>query len=322
MSCSSATRHAGDSVSRCVTRTSFTRSPRLVLMRVEEVAELRRLRCSRSFFSASSSSAPRSRPPLRDRRERLAVELGEVAHDPLVDAVGQQQHLDALLAEDLEMRAVPRRVERVRGHVVDLVLPFLHAADVVGERDGLRRRCRRASTRSAAGPRCARGWRSPRPTPSFSTRPNSLPELRVLLLVVRRELFEQREHLARAAAADRLDVLRFLQDLARDVERQVVRVDDAAHEAQVRRQQLLGVVHDEHAPHVELDAVARVAVPQVERRARRDVEQVRELLPALDARVRPRERILEVVADVLVELLVLLVGDVRLAAAPTARTPG
>jgi hypothetical protein len=47
--------------------------------------------------------------------------------------------------------------------------------------------------------------------------------------------------------ADGFDVARLLQDLARDVERQVVAVDDAAHEAQVRRQQLVGVVHDEHA---------------------------------------------------------------------------
>ena len=42
-------------------------------------------------------------------------------------------------------------------------------------------------------------------------------------------------------------------------------------EAQVRRQQLLGVVHDEDALDVELDAVALVAVPQVERRSARDV---------------------------------------------------
>ena len=95
---------------------------------------------------------------------------------------------------------------------------------------------------------------------------------------------------------------RFLQDLARHVERQVGRIDHAAHEAQIGRQQLLGVVHDEHAPHVELDPVARLAVPQVERRMRRNVEELRVLLPALDARVRPRERVLEVVADVLVEL--------------------
>ena len=59
-----------------------------------------------------------------------------------------------------------------------------------------------------------------------------------------------------------------------------------------------------------------VAVPQVERRVRRDVEQLRVFLPPLDARVRPRQRIVEVVADVLVELLVLLVGDLALRPRP------
>ena len=43
---------------------------------------------------------------LGDRLQRLAVELGERRHDPLVDAVVHQQHFDAELAEDLEVRAV------------------------------------------------------------------------------------------------------------------------------------------------------------------------------------------------------------------------
>ena len=110
--------------------------------------------------------------------------------------------------------------------------------------------------------------------------------------------------------------LRLLQDLARDVERQVVGIDHAAHEAQVLRHQLLGIVHDEHAAHVELDAVARVAVPQVERRAAGDVQQLRVFLLAFDARMRPGQRVVEIVADVLVEFLVLLFGDLVLAARP------
>ena len=107
-----------------------------------------------------------------------------------------------------------------------------------------------------------------------------------------------------------------LQDFARDVERQVVRVDHAAHEAQVGRHQLLGVVHDEHAPHVELDAVPVLAVPQVERRARRDVEQLRVFLAAFDLVVGVGERRFEVVRDVLVELVVLLFGDFDLRPRP------
>ena len=105
-----------------------------------------------------------------------------------------------------------------------------------------------------------------------------------------------------------LHVARLLQDLARDVERQVARVDDAAHEPEVRRHQVLGVVHDEDAPDVELDAVAMLAVPQVERRPLRDVEQLRVLVAAFDLRVHVGQRRLEVVRDVLVELVVLLLA--------------
>src|SRR5438876_265234 len=69
------------------------------------------------------------------RCERLARELGETRHQPFVDAIAQQQHLDAALAEDLQVRARTRRTERIRGHVVDPLLPLFHARDIIGERD-------------------------------------------------------------------------------------------------------------------------------------------------------------------------------------------
>ena len=47
------------------------------------------------------------------------------------------------------------------------------------------------------------------------------PELGVLLLVVLGQVFEHAQHLARAAAADAVDVLALLQDFARHIERQV-----------------------------------------------------------------------------------------------------
>jgi hypothetical protein len=50
----------------------------------------------------------------------------------------QEQHFDAELPEDLEVRAVLRRGVAVRRDVVDGVLPVLHPPDVGGERDGLR----------------------------------------------------------------------------------------------------------------------------------------------------------------------------------------
>jgi hypothetical protein len=58
--------------------------------------------------------------------------------------------------------------------------------------------------------------------------------------------------------------------------------------------------------------VAGGALEEVERRARRDVEQLRVFLLALDAGMDVRQRIFEIMRDVLVELVVLLVGDLRL----------
>ena len=145
------------------------------------------------------------------------------------------------------------------------------------------------------------------------------PKLHELVVFVRRERLEQAQHFLGAACANRLDVLRLLQDLARDIQRQVVRIDDTTHEPQISWQQLLRIIHDEDAADIKLDAVAGVAIPQIERRARREVEQFRVLLATLDAGVGPRERIVEIVPDVLVEFLVLLVADLALGACPQSR---
>ncbi len=72
-----------------------------------------------------------------DVDEALAVEIGQVAHQPLVDAVGQQQHFHALLAEHFQVRAVAHLAVALAGEVVDLVLAFAHAAEVIGQRHSL-----------------------------------------------------------------------------------------------------------------------------------------------------------------------------------------
>ena len=118
------------------------------------------------------------------------------------------------------------------------------------------------------------------------------------------------------SGTDRLHIAAFLQQFARHIQRQIGGIDYALHEPQIRWQQLLGVVHDEHALHVQLQPAAMLAVPQVERRMLRHVQQLRVLAAALDAVVRPRERVVVVVRDVLIELLVLLVADIALRACP------
>ena len=293
MSCSSATRHAGESVRRV--RDAHVLHP--VAQGAssaldEQVLVAPGLVLLGRFFSASSVELAQVERALGDRLQRLALELG---------AGATTTHSSTRSASSSTSMPFLRKIsrcglffaaaKRVGGDVVDRVLAFLHAADVVGERDGLLARCRSCveAKRSSFAMRSRLATSSP--TPSLSTRPNSFQNVAYFsLLVLARGLRAARARACAQPARIASTSLRLLQDLARDVERQVVRVDHAADEAQVRRQQLLGVVHDEDAPDVELDAVALLAVPQVERRARRDVEQLRVFLPAFDLGVRPGER--------------------------------
>ena len=63
-----------------------------------------------------------------------------------------------------------------------------------------------------------------------------------------------------------LENLVLLQHLARDVERQILAVNNALDKAQVLRDQLVTVVHDEHTSHIQLDVVLLLlGVKQVKR---------------------------------------------------------
>ncbi len=143
-----------------------------------------------------------------------------------------------------------------------------------------------------------------------------IPESGVFLWLVLGQIVQHTQHLLHRTAANRFDVLAFLQDFARHVERQVVGVDHPAHEAHVVGHELLGVVHDEDAAHIELDAVALLAVPQVERGARRDVEQLGVFLLAFHPGVNMGQRRFEVVRHMLVEFVVLFLRDLALGARP------
>mmetsp|Transcript_59388 Transcript_59388/g.140260 ORF Transcript_59388/g.140260 Transcript_59388/m.140260 type:complete len:682 (-) Transcript_59388:1318-3363(-) len=257
--------------------------------------------------------------PLGDGLQRLAVELVEVAEHPLVHAVHQQQHLDALLAEDLQLRAGLGRGERVCGDVVDGLLALLHAADVVRQAHalvGMRgREAEQLGQALLVLVVLADAF--------LQHLTEVLPEVGVLLLFggvfAVGQALQHAEHPLGRSLADRLHIAAFLQQLAADVQRQVGRVDHALHEAQVDRHQRLGVVHDEDALDVELHTAALVTVPQVEGRLLRDVEQLGVLAAALDAVVRVGQWCFGVIGDLLVELLVLLSRDVALAARPQGR---
>ncbi|MNQ81504.1 hypothetical protein D3C85_965270 [compost metagenome] len=213
------------------------------------------------------------------------------------------------------MRAVAGRGERIRRHVVDLVLAFLHARHVVGERHRLRliARIRRRETHQLGdtfqvGRILARAF--------LQHLAELRPERGVVFRLVFRHVFEQRQDALGRPFTDGAHIAAFLQDLARHVQRQVRRIDHPTHEAQVRRQQLVRIVHDENALHIQLHAMAAVAVPHIHGRMLGHVQQLRVFAAAFHAVVRPGQRIVVVVRHRLVELAVLLFRHVRLAAGP------
>ena len=213
------------------------------------------------------------------------------------------------------MRAVLRRIESFGGDVINLVLAILHPGDVIRQRYccfvviGMgRREAQQSGDLFLIGKvfRCT----------FLQHLAKLIPEPGVFILVIRRHIFEQTKHFFGAAGANRLDVFRFLEYFARYVQRQVAGVDDAAHKTQIGRQQLLGIVHDEHAAHVELDAVTGIAVIHVEWRMCRDIKQLRVFLVAFHTRVNPSKRFFIVVPDMFVERLVFVVGNLILGPRP------
>ncbi|GBE59228.1 hypothetical protein BOVATA_007210 [Babesia ovata] len=132
--------------------------------------------------------------------------------------------------------------------------------------------------------------------------------LEVLLLLS--ELGEQFEALLNEVLANDLKDLVLLENLTTDVKGKVLRVNDTLDETEPFGDQFFAVVHDEHAADVQLDVVLLLAaLEHVEGGALWDEQQGLELKLTLNAEVLHGQVVFPVVAQVLVEAGVLLVGD-------------
>ncbi len=193
-------------------------------------------------------------------------------------------------------------------HVVDALLPGFHARQIVGEAD-------RFLLPGPGGAGKAQQRQDALPVARVFAQAlledaaELLPETGVFAGVLARQFRQQLQRAACERVAHRLDLLVLLQQFARDIQRQVAGIDDSLDEAQVQGQELLSVVHDEHAPYVELEPPRGVALPQVERGLRRHVQEAGVLALALDAIVAPDQRVGPVMADVAVEGAVVLIAD-------------
>ena len=141
-------------------------------------------------------------------------------------------------------------VAAVADQVLDVLLLRRHLLDVLGQRDELARLASFSdsnSSRSASFSRLAKS----RPTPSLSIDAQFLVERDVLVESVFFMRLQVVEDVAHDVFLDLVQKRVLLERFARDVQRQVARIDHAADEAQVRRQQFLAAIHDEDALDVE-----------------------------------------------------------------------
>ena len=147
--------------------------------------------------------------------------------------------------------------------------------------------------------------------PFFQDAAELLEELFIAFAVGFEQFLQFAEHLGRHGLFDLGEVRILLQDFTRHVQRQVVGIHHAAHEAQVIREQLLALVGDEHPLHIELQPLLLdVRHQQIERRLLRQEQQRLEFADALRRNV-DRLQIIGAaeVRQMRIEALVLLLGD-------------
>ncbi len=142
------------------------------------------------------------------------------------------------------------------------------------------------------------------------------PEGVVVFGLVLGHLLQVREHVLGEVGGDLADEQVVLQGLAGDVQGQVLGVHHAADEAEVLGQQVLDLVLDEHAAHVEVRAPLVAVDPEQVVAALGDEEQGLELHRGVHGDVQGPQGALGVQGQKLVELLVLFVLDVELGLAP------
>ena len=237
--------------------------------------------------------------------EGLAVERFDVAHQPLVHAVPEEEHFDPLLLQRLEVRRVRGGFVAAGRNVVDVLLLLGLPGDIVGERHvfGVRTGLCRCEAEELQNFFLVRAVLN---RALLQHAAELAPELSVLRLILG-ELPDHREGALRKRAAEFPGHRAVLKDFARHVKRKVSGVNEPLHEAEVVREELLGVIHDENTLNVELQPVLLLAVIEIPRSGLRDIEEARVFEVAFNAVIRPGERIIVVVRQMLIELFVLLV---------------
>ena len=133
----------------------------------------------------------------------------------------------------------------------------------------------------------------------------------LVVLLVLGDFGKELQALLDDVLADDLQDLWLLESLTGDVQWEILGIDDTLDKVKILGNDLLAVVHDEHTTNVQFDRVLLLLVlEQIEWGAFGDEEKGAELQLTLDGEVLDGQVIFPVVGEGLVELGVLLIGDI------------
>ncbi|KAK1237457.1 hypothetical protein MKX08_003082 [Trichoderma sp. CBMAI-0020] len=250
---------------------------------------------------------------LGDVHELLVLKLLELSHGVLINGVDKEENFEALGLEGIKERRLLDGLEGLASDVVDVLLVLGHASDVVGEGGQLIARLGGVEAEELGQDATVLGVLV---DTQLEVLGEGAVEL-VKLLLVLGNLLEELKSLLDNVLLDDLHDLVLLEGLTRQVEGEILRVDNTLDEAQPLGNELGGVIGDEDTADVQLDVVlGLLGLKQVKGSTLGDVEDGTELELTLDGEVLDTEVVLPVVGERFVEGSILLLGDVLGVASP------
>ena len=239
--------------------------------------------------------------------ELMLVVLLKRLRDELIHLLGQKQHVKAAVAQHTRLRQAGQVLDAAARSEVNMLLRLGHGCAVLLERhelallDGveldqiLQQLLMCAEFRYYA---------------ELELTAEGRIELFVLLAVVFQHLFQLGLDLLFQIAGDEFQLARMLEHLTADVQAQILRIDHAAHETEMLRQQVSAVFHNQHTGGIELQAGLVVLGIEIIGRLGRDIEQRLIRHRALDGQMDDTQRLFKIIELLTVEAVILLLGDV------------
>ena len=189
---------------------------------------------------------------LRDRDKLLALKLLQLRHGILIDRIHHEKNLKALLLEHFQERRVLHSRETLTRQEVNVLLDLGHARNVVGKARHLVATLGRVEAQELSELGTVRGVFV---NTKLDVLAKGIVELAEVLLVLGK-LRDHLKGLLHNVLTNDLENLVLLERLTRNVERQVLGVNNALHKVEVFWDKLLAVVSDEHTTDIKANVVA------------------------------------------------------------------